>query len=765
MDTGGQPRRGATNRSAPAAPPDARFVPPPGTAVREVLKKYWGYDDLRPLQAEAIQAGLDGRDSLVVLPTGGGKSLCYQIPAVIAGQTDVVISPLISLMKDQVDGLRACGYPAAALHGGLSPDERRQAEREVLEGRHRLVFIAPERLQNPYVLGMLERSGVRAFAIDEAHCISHWGHDFRPEYRQLATLRARFPQAGIHAFTATATQRVRDDIAAQLRLRDPVVLVGTFDRPNLVYRILPKEDVYSQVAQVLQRHARQPAIVYCLSRADTEVMTNDLRSRGFKAGHYHAGLDAATRRRTQEAFATEQIDVVVATVAFGMGIDRSDVRCVVHAAVPKSLEHYQQETGRAGRDGLEAECVLFYSYADIARWEGLIAKTAVEAGADEEAMRSRLEHLRDIQRLANGSGCRHRALSVYFGQAYTRANCAACDVCLGEVAGLADATVTAQKIISCVARVQERFGAGHVADVLRGADTERIRTLGHSRLSTFGLLKELDRKLILGLTHQLVDQGVLDRTDGEYPLLRLNAAAWEVLRGQRTVHLRQASAEVKAAQVEEDAWAGVDRNLFEALRELRQELARARNVPPFVVLHDTTLRDLARFRPTTLDGLRLIPGLGQRKLADFGDRLAAFIGDYCRQHGVACDQLADAVVMRRPREKKTPAQPNPIKQQALALFARGTPVAAVAATTGRALSTTWEYLAEFVAEQRPPNLMPWVDQATYARVADAWRQVEERRLKPIFEALQTEVPYEVIRVVTRHLEALAEQGSTAARPR
>lgn len=329
--------------------------------ILATVRRFWGYESLRPLQAEAIQAGLERRDSLVVMPTGGGKSLCYQVPPAVAARTDIVVSPLIALMKDQVDALRASGYPAAALHSGMNLTEIRSVEREVAAGKHHLVFVAPERMLTPRFLELAGRLNVSAFAIDEAHCISQWGHDFRPEYRQLAELKTRFRSASLHAYTATATERVRRDIIEQLGLQDPAVLVGSFDRPNLLYRVLPKLDVKAQIADTLARHKGAASIVYSISRKDTEHIAQYLATQGIRAAHYHAGMEADERRRTQDRFAAEEIDVVVATVAFGMGIDRSDIRCVIHAALPKSIEAYQQETGRAGRDGLPAECVLFYS--------------------------------------------------------------------------------------------------------------------------------------------------------------------------------------------------------------------------------------------------------------------------------------------------------------------------------------------------------------------------------------------------------------------
>lgn len=398
--------------------------------VREVIARYWGFESLRPLQESAIAAALRGRDSLTVLPTGGGKSLCYQVPPLLTNQTDVVVSPLISLMKDQVDGLKTCGYPAAAIHSGMSAQERRDGERDLAASKLRLVFAAPERLLTDGFLAMLGRLNNCRFAIDEAHCISHWGHDFRPEYRRLAELRDRFPKSSIHAFTATATQRVRDDIVHQLRLRDAATLVGNFDRPNLVYRIVQRIDVHAQVLKTIRRHAGEAVIVYCLSRRDTEELAEFLQDKNVSAAAYHAGLAPGVRRSVQDAFAAERLDVVVATVAFGMGIDRSNVRCVAHACIPKSIEHYQQETGRAGRDGLPAECVLFYSASDVFRWESLIEKSAAEADRPAELVAAMSDLLAHIQRFCNTDRCRHRALVEYFGQHYKNPDCQACDVCL-----------------------------------------------------------------------------------------------------------------------------------------------------------------------------------------------------------------------------------------------------------------------------------------------------------------------------------------------
>ena len=608
---------------------------PSNFSISDILgtvRRYWGYTELRPLQEQAIRAGLEQRDSLVVMPTGGGKSLCYQVPPELAQRTDIVVSPLISLMKDQVDGLRECGYPAAALYSGMTPEELRRTEEQMLARRFRLVFVAPERLLAPRFLQLVERLEIRAFAIDEAHCISHWGHDFRPEYRQFASLKKRFPQASVHAYTATATERVRADIATQLRLRDPAILVGTFDRPNLVYRILPRLDARAQVLEILQRHRRQAAIVYCISRKDTESMASFLQANRLRAAFYHAGMEADERRRTQDEFAAEDLDVVAATVAFGMGIDRSDVRCVIHAAMPKSIEHYQQETGRAGRDGLEAECVLLYSAADVLRWESLIEKSAGDAEAAPEIIAASRELLDHVRRLCSGVHCRHRKLSEYFGQAYLKPSCEACDVCLNEVEGLADATVTAQKILSCVARAGEHFGAEHIVDVLLGASTDRIRRWHHEELSTYGLMKGTARPALTNMLYQLIDDGLLERTTDERPVLHLTEASREVLRGNRSVRLLQPKTKVKKTRFDEKSWESVDTGLFETLRNLRRQLADERRVPAYVLFSDATLRDMARVRPGSPSALLGIRGVGERKLADLGQRFLEVIVSYCREN-------------------------------------------------------------------------------------------------------------------------------------
>ncbi|HEV2721849.1 MAG TPA: RecQ family ATP-dependent DNA helicase, partial [Thermoanaerobaculia bacterium] len=519
-------------------------------ALLETISRHWGYDAFRPLQEEAMTAVLERRDSLVVLPTGGGKSLCYQVPALLRDGLTVVVSPLISLMKDQVDGLTTSGVAAAQMNSSQSSFDHRVLERDLLLGEIKLLFVSPERLAMPQFRALLREAKVGAFAIDEAHCISHWGHDFRPEYRQLRSLRDDFPDVSIHAYTATATQQVRRDIAQQLALREPLVLVGDFDRSNLTYRVLPRQDEWNQVLAVIERHKGEAGIIYCIRRRDVDELTAKLKKKGIDAVAYHAGLTRDERRHAQDLFASERCELVVATVAFGMGIDRSNVRFVLHMAMPKSVEHYQQESGRAGRDGLEAECTLLYSGADVVLWRSMIEKGNEDVEPDPKWVESATRHLVDIDRYCSGTTCRHRALVEYFGQRYDAESCAACDLCLGETEDVPEALVVAQKIVSCVVRVNQSFGAGHVISILRGESTDKVRARGHDRLSTFGLLKGHTRNEVRDWIFQLVAQGYLDQADDMYPVLRLTERSRALLRGEAEIRLRQPVVGVRAKKKE-----------------------------------------------------------------------------------------------------------------------------------------------------------------------------------------------------------------------
>ncbi|MEQ9071095.1 MAG: ATP-dependent DNA helicase RecQ, partial [Gimesia chilikensis] len=483
-------------------------------ALLDVLHEYWGYSEFRPLQQSAMTSVLEGRDSLVVLPTGGGKSLCYQAPALCMEGTAVVVSPLISLMKDQVDTLRVCGISAACLNSSLDQEEARQVFRDLRAGKIKLLYVAPERLMLEGMLSMLAEIKLAYIVIDEAHCVSMWGHDFRPHYRELQELKRIFPQCGIHAYTATATELVRNDIASQLGLQDPELLIGSFDRPNLSYTVARRSNRFSQVCEVIDRHPDEPGVIYCISRADVESLSESLNDAGYETRPYHAGLPDAERAGNQEAFIQDQIDVIVATIAFGMGIDKPNVRYVIHAGLPKSLENYQQESGRAGRDGLEAECVLLYSEQDAMIWQRILEDQPDESKA------SAFESLQAMQNYCHAFDCRHRYLMRHFGQDLEEDCETACDLCRGEFKQVDDAQVIGQKILSSVYRQDQNFGASYTAAVLKGSKDKKVLNNGHDQLSTYGLLKGESLTTIRSWLNQLVTQGFLTKT-AEYQQLRI----------------------------------------------------------------------------------------------------------------------------------------------------------------------------------------------------------------------------------------------------
>jgi ATP-dependent DNA helicase RecQ len=724
--------------------------------ARQTLHEVWGYEDFRPMQDEAVADVIAGRDSVVVLPTGGGKSLCYQVPALVRDGMAIVVSPLISLMKDQVDSLISNGVDAALVNSTQSVEDKADVAKRIRMGKVRLLYMAPERLLTPKTLDFLSRQKISFIAIDEAHCVSQWGHDFRPEYRQLGTLRKHFPTASLHAFTATASERVREDIAIQLGLRNHQTLVGNFDRPNLVYQMVRRGNLMDQIMGVIQESPGESGIVYAITRREVDELAGALRSRGIKALPYHAGMSDTERQKNQEAFIREEVDVIVATVAFGMGIDKANVRYVIHAGMPQSIEHYQQESGRAGRDGLRSQCILIYSSKDLVTWKKILENST------DKNFKTAMAAIEAMASVCTSANCRHASLVQYFGQEYDSDNCGACDVCLGGLDFIEDPLIMAQKILSCVFRVDQRFGAAHVVKVLRGAQDKKVIEIGHDRLSTFGLLSEYDNATIRSWIDQLIAQGYAERV-GEYMTVKLTDQGKQLLKGIGQVkltkpQLSQGRAGRSRLADEAESWQGVDRGLFDQLRDLRRQLAIERSVPAYVIFGDNVLRQMACVRPSSLNQMETIAGIGQAKLKDLGPKFFQTIDQHCKELNLSRDQS--------PQEMKPRSSVNSeVKSGSIAAdtsvqyFEQGMSVAEVASKIGRAVSTTYGYLQNYIQERSITDPRPWIETDNIEAVETALQHdPESSALRPVYEALQEQVSYNDIRVIASCLRNRQESG-------
>jgi len=706
------------------------------TSSQEALKEHFGYDSFLPHQEEIISDSLAGRDAFALLPTGGGKSICYQLPALLRPGVTIVVSPLIALMKDQVDALRAAGIAATFINSSLTFTEQHQRGRELLAGDHRLLYVAPERVMQESFLNFLRKLDVTLFAIDEAHCISEWGHDFRPEYRQLASLRPHFPKTPMMALTATATERVRKDILEQLGLQKPAVHIGSFNRRNLTYHVRPKKGAYEQLLAFVRQRPGESGIVYCHTRRQADSVAERLAGDRAKAKAYHAGMTPDERSRTQEAFSRDDLSIVCATVAFGMGINKSNVRFVFHYDMPKSMEGYHQETGRAGRDGLPAECVMLFSAGDAVRYGQFIDETEDEAR--REAGR---EQLRSMVEYARARVCRRRVLLAYFGEDYPQENCNACDNCLDPTPRF-DATGQVRKFLACVFRIREKSGFNvgitHVAAVLAGSTSEKVRKFGHHEMSAFGAGKEHTQAQWADVGSQLVEIGLLHQNPARMNAAELTAQGMAALREHRQVSL---------AELRRDGAVTVRANLpacddvlFERLRTLRKKLADERSVAAYMVFSDVALRQMARQYPADEQALRSISGVGASKLQEFGAPFMAEIADHVQTSGQQkFEDAAPAYAVGGDRLGES-------ARESLGRYRLGHTVEAIAHARGYAIGTIFGHLAIAAEWGEPVDIDRLLTTEQQQQIAAAFATISWANVTGVRERLDGAYDYGLLKL-------------------
>ena len=708
---------------------------------------------------------LSGQDGLVLMPTGGGKSLCYQLPAMCLPGMTLVVSPLIALMKDQVDALNANGIPARFINSTLTSSEIELAHTQASRGRVKILYVAPERLALGGFRRFLEKVDISLIAVDEAHCISEWGHEFRPDYRNLHQLRHDFPAVPVIALTATATEQVRKDIVEQLGLQKGKVFLSSFNRPNLSYSVRSKEGYWQKLLSLLQSHKGESTIIYCFSRRETEELAEDLNERGIPAMPYHAGLEPEVRRRTQEDFIRDRLPVIVATIAFGMGIDKPDIRLVVHHSLPKSLEAYYQETGRAGRDGLPSECVLFYSYADKAKHNYFINR--IEEPREQQLAREKLDQVADF---ADIPVCRRRTVLAYFGEVWSQENCGACDVCLA-VNEEFDATEIAQKVLSAVVRTGQRFGSLHIAKVLRGSQEKRVLDLGHDRLTVYGIARDFSEADLREIMGHLQARGLLSRNEGEFATLAVSQRGREFLQQRQALSLPRLNSALTASDGAAGAVADsaarfgtgeaveYDQELFDQLRALRRDLADGQNVPPFVVFGDVSLRHMAAFMPQSLDSFARMPGVGQAKLEQYGEAFVKVIGSYAETRGLS-DRTAEMGGSRRGDSRDERGRPSRREggravtyERTRELLSRGLTIEQVAQERNLAETTIIGHLERLASRGQlvhMDHLLP--DQQRIRQIKEAFDVCGDRFLKPAWEYLGSGFSYDELRLVRIFLQ-------------
>ena len=715
----------------------------------EQLKAYFGFDRFLPLQEEIITKVLAKRDTLVLMPTGGGKSLCYQLPALRFKGLTLVVSPLIALMKDQVDGLLANGVPAGLLNSTLTAQEANQVQDQARQGKIKILYVAPERLALSGFQRFLQSLDVSLIAIDEAHCISEWGHDFRPDYRNLKSLRKDFPGVPVIALTATATEPVREDIVNQLALDKPEIFISSFNRPNLTYTIQPKTEPLGSLLHLLEKHQGGSAIIYRFSRKATEETALELSERGFSALPYHAGLERDLRRETQEKFIRDQVQIVVATIAFGMGIDKPDVRLVVHYDLPKTVEGYYQETGRAGRDGLPSDCVLFYSYGDRSKQEYFISQ--IEDDDEREKAHTKLEQ---VLALCDLQPCRRAYLMEYLGESWPETDCGGCDICLLPREEF-DATEIAQKILSAAVRTGERFGVNYLVDVLRGSANKAVRTRGHHELPVFGISRDVDADELKEMVRSLVTNGLLAQNGGDYPTLGVSQKGRKFLNDREKLtltRLKQTTPDQKTA-LAGDRETAYNTKLFDELAALRLEIATDREVPAYQIFGNKSLQQMAFHMPQNEVEFSKISGVGDAKLRDFSERFLEVINEYMQANGqpVAVNPVPVSAPKKRVRGISMSIR------ETKDLVAQGLSFEEVAEQRGISETTIRSHLERFIQEGGQidlGHLMPTEDRRV--KIESAFKEMGEARLTPVREFLGDDYTWDELAVVRMDMRQQGE---------
>lgn len=704
------------------------------------LKQTFGYDEFRPLQREIMETSLAGRDALAILPTGAGKSLCYQLPALVREGLTVVVSPLIALMKDQVDQLEASGVAATFLNSTLDGNEARRRIDGLDAGEYQLLYVAPERLMLPDFLSRLKPWKIAALAVDEAHCISEWGHDFRPEYRRLKEVRQLIPEIPVLALTATATERVREDIVRQLELRDPSIFLASFNRPNLKYQVVAKAGAAAQVCNFASARPDDSGIVYCQSRKNTEALAATLRAQGFSAVAYHAGLDARERAKKQDAFLRDEAKIVCATVAFGMGINKPNVRYVIHADLPKNIEGYYQETGRAGRDGLPADCLLLFSRGDVTKYLKFLDEIP-----DEQARAVAHHQLDQMTHFAESDVCRRVSLLGYFGEIWSPENCGGCDHCLSPREKW-DATTDVQKLLSCVLRIRLagnfNVGLNHISEVLTGGQSEKILRWRHEQLSTHGIGKDQPRPYWVDLGRQLLRLGLLAGSEDKFPTVTVTQSGIDVLKKRETVILTRSLATPRSKTIRTGD-IPCDPGLFEVLRALRKELADTKNIPPYVVFSDVTLRHFSRDYPANDAALLRVPGVGEKKLDDYGRTFIDAIRDWLMANP---RQEFDPLGTAPAPPPRAPGITGGTAAITLELFKSGQSIAEIALSRNLAESTIESHLAQAIENGTrldPRGLYTAEEEQQMQAALDGY---EDIALKPVFEQLGGRISYGKLRL-------------------